>query len=159
MIGLERPISISILSIRIHSINAERVPAAHRRASAHHIRIPPRPPSHQDSLRRCPPLLPSCPLPSSPTREFMARLDSLLSLLCMQVSETRTTRTRTRTRTTARTRTTTRTTMATGDDDDGHLPTDGDCRRLLRCRGPSRRRDGGAATTTRRRRTKRTRRS
>ena len=27
---------------------------------AHHIRIPPCPPSHQDSLRRCPPLLASC---------------------------------------------------------------------------------------------------
>ena len=133
----------------------EDVPASHRRASAHHIKLPPRPPSHQDSLRRFPPLLPSCPLPSSPKRELMARLDSLLLLLCMQVSETRTTRrtTRTTTRTTARTRTTRRTTMSTGDDDDGDLRPDGD-RRLLRCRGPSRR-DGGAATTTRRRRTTR----
>ena len=102
--------------------HAERVPASHRRASAHHIRLPPRPPSHQDSLRRFPPLLPSCLLPSSPKRELMARLDSLLMLLCMQVSETRTTRRTTRTttttRTTARTRTTTRTPMTTGDDDD-----------------------------------------
>ena len=123
---------------------------------AHHIRIPPCPPSHQDSLRRCPPLLPFCPLPSSPKRELMARLDSLLlMLLCMQVFETRTTtiRTTTRmtTRTTARTTRTTRTTMTTADDDDGDLRPDGDRRLLLqlllRCRGPSRRRDGGAATT------------